>query len=159
MADKETKIVRSATRIVGRRWCKATVELTKRDGKLRLSIVGEEGPYAFGKYIVHSAGQIVDTMAKFFPELKPLLPYHLNDMHAECEHQRKLGWTWATHPGAPCPTCGYKLGHGWKYQPLPAAIVKKAKAFGTTGGGKRRHAPKQPSVGKQVAELNRLLSR
>lgn len=157
---KEIEIIRTATRVIGRRWAKAEVRLTKSQGthgKLRLSIMGEEGPYAFGKYIVHSAGQIPDTLARYFPKIKPLLPYHLNDMHAECEHQRKLGWTWTTHPMAPCPTCGYKLGSEWKYQPLPASIVKKAKAFGMPSGGKRRSAaPSASRLGSLVADINRL---
>lgn len=42
--------------------------------------------------ILHSCGQIRETIAEFFPEVKPLLPWHLNDMHAGCEHQEALGW-------------------------------------------------------------------
>jgi hypothetical protein len=42
--------------------------------------------------LVESCGQIRETIAEFFPEVAPLLPYHLNDMHAGCEHQDALGW-------------------------------------------------------------------
>ena len=37
-------------------------------------------------------GQITDEIRKWFPKVAPLLPWHLNDMHAGCEHQRKLKW-------------------------------------------------------------------
>lgn len=43
-------------------------------------------------YILESCGQIVGEIAEWFPEVKPLLPWHLNDMKAGCEHQEKLGW-------------------------------------------------------------------
>lgn len=44
-------------------------------------------------------GQCYDELLELFPEDKEILriveiwrKYHLNDMHPECEHQRKLGW-------------------------------------------------------------------
>lgn len=37
-------------------------------------------------------GQITDEIRKWFPKVAPLLPWHLNDMRAGCEHQRKLKW-------------------------------------------------------------------
>jgi hypothetical protein len=43
-------------------------------------------------YLMTGCGQIAETIKKFFPEVKPLLPWHLNDMKAGCEHQEKLGW-------------------------------------------------------------------
>jgi len=33
-----------------------------------------------------------ETLLEYFPEVAPLLPWHLNDMHAGCEHQEALGW-------------------------------------------------------------------
>lgn len=48
--------------------------------------------------------------------------YHLNDLHAGCEHQRNLGWEkdgYAKHPSESCPICGYKFGTEWKYSPIP----------------------------------------
>lgn len=37
-------------------------------------------------------GQITEEIRKWFPKVAPLLPWHLNDMRAGCEHQRKLKW-------------------------------------------------------------------
>jgi hypothetical protein len=37
-------------------------------------------------------GQCVDEIREWFPEVIPLLPWHLNDMKAGCEHQDELGW-------------------------------------------------------------------
>jgi hypothetical protein len=31
-------------------------------------------------------------VAEWFPEIKPLIQWHLNDMHAGCEHQDQLNW-------------------------------------------------------------------
>jgi hypothetical protein len=45
--------------------------------------------------------------------------FHLNDMHAECEHQERRGETWVSNPGAVCPDCGYKLGSAWTYRAIP----------------------------------------
>jgi len=42
--------------------------------------------------VVESCGQIQDTLVEFFPEIRPLLPWHLNDLRAGCEHQERLGW-------------------------------------------------------------------
>lgn len=74
-------------------------------------------------YLTESCGQIVDTLREWFPELIPALPWHLNDMHAECEHQEARGETYKTHPGAECPDCGYQLGSAWTKRDLPAEIV------------------------------------
>ena len=42
--------------------------------------------------VAESCGQIRETIAEWFPEVVPLLAWHLNDMHAGCEHQEALGW-------------------------------------------------------------------
>lgn len=44
--------------------------------------------------------------------------WHLNDMHAECEHQEAKKMTWETHPSNKCEICGWKLGHGWDYREI-----------------------------------------
>lgn len=50
--------------------------------------------------------------------------WHLNDMRAECEHQRELGWTWDNgHAETPCPVCGYRLGSAWLKEPVPQSII------------------------------------
>ena len=52
--------------------------------------------------------------------------YHLNDMHAGCEHQRALGWErdgYDKHPSEPCPTCGYEFGTAWKSESIPAEVI------------------------------------
>jgi hypothetical protein len=46
--------------------------------------------------------------------------WHLNDMQAACEHQRARGETYATHPSAECPDCGYRLDSAWLAEPIPA---------------------------------------
>lgn len=74
-------------------------------------------------YLTESSGQIRETLRAWFPELIPALPYHLNDMHAECVHQEQRGETYKTHPLAECPDCGYKLGSAWTKRELPQDIV------------------------------------
>lgn len=45
--------------------------------------------------------------------------WHLNDTHAGCVHQDKLGWkSYDEHPSEPCPTCGYKYGTAWTYREI-----------------------------------------
>lgn len=43
-------------------------------------------------YVIESCGQIRDDLAEWFPEHVPYFKWHLNDMHAGCEHQEALGW-------------------------------------------------------------------
>lgn len=53
--------------------------------------------------------------------------WHLNGMNAACAHQRELGWTYDTHTGQKCPTCGYKIGTAWLYEPLPEDVIAFAR--------------------------------
>ncbi len=55
--------------------------------------------------------------------VSPYFKWHLNDMHAECTHQEARGETYATHPDAMCPDCGYKLGSAWLKRDLPADVL------------------------------------
>jgi len=91
------------------------------DGELHgLDVAREEG----GKvYVLEGCGQIVEELRKWFPEAVPYLKWHLNDMHAECEHQEARGETYKTHPDALCPDCGYRLGFQWLKRELPAEVV------------------------------------
>lgn len=50
--------------------------------------------------------------------------WHLNDMHSECEHQEKLGWTYDTHKGQRCPECGYQIGTAWTKREVPAWVIQ-----------------------------------
>lgn len=40
--------------------------------------------------------------------------YHLNYMHAGCEHQKE-----GTPVGEICPICGYRYGSAWLYHEIP----------------------------------------
>ena len=101
----------------------------------RLSISGVEGPLISGRAL-GSCGQIIDgcywdiieldkdwtpNMLKNFLEIWD--KWHLNDMHAECEHQEALGITCRTDPCATCPVCGYKLGSGWTVREVPQDVI------------------------------------
>lgn len=85
-----------------------------------LDVPREEGHKV---YVTRSCGQIVDDIKAWFPEVEPYLKWHLNDMHAECEHQEARGETFTTHPKAVCPDCGYAIGTAWLRRELPAEVV------------------------------------
>lgn len=55
--------------------------------------------------------------------------WHLNDMHAECEHQEAKKMTWETHPSNECEVCGWKLGHGWSYRAIEPKDLETIKAI------------------------------
>lgn len=75
-------------------------------------------------HVLESCGQIRETLVAYFPEIAPYLKYHLNDMHAECEHQESRGETYSTHPSAKCPDCGYVLGSAWTKRELPKDVIR-----------------------------------
>ena len=59
------------------------------DGKYHgLDVTEEDGK----AYILQSCGQIIDTIGEFFPEVVPLLPWHLNDCRPGCSCAMKLGY-------------------------------------------------------------------
>ncbi len=126
-----------------------TIDIEKKDKGLVLSISGIEGALRSGN-AYGGCGQIDVDYAHRNPkdndprytEFKHLVKFapgwtedlwfdlldiwerwHLNDMNAECEHQRARGETWETNPLAICPDCGYKLGSAWQYEPLPDSVV------------------------------------
>lgn len=78
-------------------------------------------------YLTEGCGCIHDTLREWFPELASLIPYHLNDLHAECEHQEKRGESYSTHGDQVCPECGWKLGHGWSKRTLPTWVETLAR--------------------------------
>ena len=111
----------------------ATIEW---DG-MRLAITGVEGPKRNGD-ARGSSGQIERTpewiacpeidLDRFMAIWKR---WHLNDMRDGCEHQRELGWTIA-NLSQPCPTCDYKGGTAWLFEPVPANVIEYLTALPET---------------------------
>jgi len=137
--------------------------------KGKLSITGVEGPLPSGN-CKGGCGQInmnfdyhcIDSYAKEW-DVKTLSKlfeiwekYHLNDLHAGCEHQRALGWedilldpgqpktqknmaSWTypkDHPGGvlakPCPICGYEFGTKWLKEEIPVDVLEWLKGLPNT---------------------------
>ena len=107
----------------------------KYDGE-RLSIVGVEGPLPTGNAL-GGCGQIHDTILgdDFVPNSamgQPMVDdfialwkrYHLNDMHSGCEHQRAMGWTYATHKGRACPVCTCEIGFIRHNEEVPTWVIE-----------------------------------
>ena len=101
-------------------------------------VIASDGPFhgldvhkedESGVWIVEGCGQCVEEMQAAFPQIAPLLPWHLNDLHAECAHQEKRGETYKNDGGIVCPDCGWKCGHEWCKRELPDAIVALAEAL------------------------------
>lgn len=143
-----TKIVYIGSVPLGRRSAKVFCKVKLEDGKL--SISGVEGPTANGNAI-GSCGQIDGgfkhlnpahddkryhnlieaedikfaagwNVASWLKFLEVWHDWHLNDLQAACEHQRALGWTFETHRGQKCPTCGYEIGTAWHTKPLTPEV-------------------------------------
>lgn len=131
------KVIRPCTiRTWGGRWISVFCKIEFQDK--RLSISGVEGPTQNGD--AHgNCGQIDMSLRKldaseirFAPNwdaatFKRFLDiwdkWHLNDLHAECEHQEARGETWKTHPWATCPDCGYVLGAAWTFREVPQNVL------------------------------------
>jgi hypothetical protein len=71
----------------------AAMFVVDTDGEFHgLDVEGDEDEN--GDFLVlESCGQIRDELREWFPEVKPWLRWHLNDMKAACEHQEELGWS------------------------------------------------------------------
>lgn len=95
-----------------------TMTYTVDEAKGRLSMVGVEGPY-FNGNCSGSSGQCHDALDRltdldsgWTPEMVRRLKaewerWHLNDLRAGCEHQRKAGWeTRPIDPGKPLNAYG-----------------------------------------------------
>jgi hypothetical protein len=80
-------------------------------------------------YVGECFGHIREELAEWFPELVPLLPWHLNGTKAKCVHQALQGRTYQTDPGHVCPACGTKLGHAWYTWKLPARVLARVEAL------------------------------
>ena len=50
--------------------------------------------------------------------------WHLNDVRAECIHQRAMGMSWTTFPHAQCKECGHVLGHSWAKHEVPSWVIQ-----------------------------------
>lgn len=62
--------------------------------------------------------------AKWYKFLDTWEKWHLNDMHAECEHQEAAGITYNKDPKNVCAVCGYKIGTAWTSRTIPADVVE-----------------------------------
>ncbi len=103
------------------------------DGKL--SITGVVGPFKSGN-AAGGCGQVYDELLELVTlnsgwdkhKVTGLYEiwrrFHLNDLHAACEHQRAFGWTWASHPRAICPICAYSLGIKWQTEAVPHWVIE-----------------------------------
>jgi hypothetical protein len=140
---------------MARRWCGpgaifVTVELTSNElnGHTRLSLTGQIGRHRYGQ--IDPLHEKVDLSRRDMA-LADILrldviwrDWHLNDMSAGCEHQRKAGWGRRKLTSGPkagsysgqaypaeggcltkqCRICGYKYGSAWIYRPLPREVMK-----------------------------------
>lgn len=108
-----------------------------------LSISGEEGPLRSGNS-VGCGGQICQRLMgdklgedyqlvnqwtqEMYRKLLDIWDkWHLNDLHAGCEHQRSMGWEedgYGMHPSEPCPICGYKYGTAWHKISVPEDVIE-----------------------------------
>jgi hypothetical protein len=61
--------------------------------------------------------------------------WHLNDMRAECAHQRALGWKYRTHKGQKCPECGYEIGSAWLMEAMPEDVRAEIKRLQSLPAG------------------------
>lgn len=105
-------------------------------GELFITIEIEDGNLSIVGNTAHSCGQcgeLLLNMSSLNEGWTGILAkalydvwkrWHLNNIRAECSHQRELGWTWLTHPSEPCPECGYKLGSAWLKEELPEWVIK-----------------------------------
>lgn len=83
----------------GRKNCRVTVELELRENENGLPEFSACGNiWNVRETDIYCGGQCLDTIAEYVhdPRMQEILRlwklYHLNGMHAECEHQRALGW-------------------------------------------------------------------
>jgi hypothetical protein len=110
-----------------------TIELRNKKEGVALSIVGDI--YHTNKSI--SCGQCVDYIREEFADNKKVQRicdiwdrWHLNDLHAGCEHQREFeNEPYENHRGAYCEICDYTYGTGWKFEVIPNEIIEEIKSW------------------------------
>lgn len=118
----------------GRKNCEVTLEIELKK-KIKSDVLSIRGNiWNPKKTDIYQGGQCLDTIKKHMAR-NPLFmkiydiwkKWHLNDMHAGCEHQRNLGWEddeYDKHLTEPCPECGYKFGTAWNFVELPKYVKK-----------------------------------
>lgn len=64
------------------------------------------------------------NVSKWYKFLDIWHKWHLNDLHAECEHQEAAGITYHNDPSNVCVVCGYKIGSAWTFREVPADVIR-----------------------------------
>lgn len=115
------------------------IEITRGEKGAILSICGNV--WNSRKTDIIAGGQMEDSILSYLdypkyplPKLRRLLEiwkrYHLNNMHAGCEHQRAFeSKPYTENEGAICHICNYVYGTAWNYEALPEAIIEELKTF------------------------------
>jgi hypothetical protein len=123
----------------------------REDGELH----GLDAEERNGKvYRTTACGQIVEEIREWFPEIVPLLPYHLNHMQAGCIHQKALGWghgkTIALSPDTMTVEQGQSLWEEEKARVEPLRrkeVIARAEAIYESSFNQRQFARKhQPGL-------------
>ena len=117
--------------------CFVDVLLLKlEDGFKTLSMEGEVHDSRKRLYPLVRAGQCFDEILEMVPseKMKEIHAvwkrWHLNDMHAGCEHQRAFeDEPYEKHKGEVCPICGYEYGTAWKREELPQSVIEQVMAW------------------------------
>lgn len=106
------------------------------DGFKVLAMDGEVHDSRKRLYSLVRAGQCLDEILAMVPsdrmrEIHAVWKrWHLNDMHAGCEHQRAFeSEPYDRHAGEVCPVCGYEYGTEWKREELPQSVIDQVRSW------------------------------
>lgn len=84
----------------------------------------------------YMSGQCIDEIAKYIRHCKMRQineiwkRWHLNDLHAGCEHQREFEKEpYENHALEVCPICGHKYGADWQREKLPQNVIETVKSW------------------------------
>jgi hypothetical protein len=133
----------------GRKINKITVEVELKDtdkGKV-LSLMGNVWNEPHTDII--SGGQNYEEMERLKghnPLMRRIIAiwkrWHLNDLHAGCEHQIAYGYEskpYEENAGKKCHFCNHMYGTAWKFEPLPKEVIDEVESWqniGTNGGNR-----------------------
>lgn len=115
----------------GRKNCMVDVEVSLKDTD-KGKVFTASGDIWNPKHTdIYTGGQILDEIGKFFPLNKQLRriitiwkKYHLNNMHAGCEHQRDYEKEpYGKHAKEVCHICNYEYGSGWQFESIPEETI------------------------------------